>query len=76
MTKAADGGGFEHPGSAVMRAPLELDETGMAELSELLRDTLDRAREINLRAVERRSADATIASTSTELAILHFERPA
>ena len=76
VTKAADSGGFDKPGSAVMRAPLELDETAMKELSDLLQDSLDRAREINLRAAERRSADATTSSTSTELAILHFERPA
>ena len=77
VTKAADSGGFDKPGSAVMRAPLELDKkTAMTELSDLLQDSLDRAREINLRAAERRSADPTTSSTPTELAILHFERPA
>jgi hypothetical protein len=76
VTQAADSGGFESPGSAVMRAPLDLDETGMTELSELLRDALERARDINRRAAERRSSGQTTTSTPTELAILHFERPA
>ena len=43
----------------MLRAPLELDDEGMTELSQLLRDSLDRAREINARAAERRGADAT-----------------
>ena len=33
VTKAADSGGFDHPASAVLRAPLELDDEGMTELS-------------------------------------------
>jgi DNA-binding transcriptional ArsR family regulator len=75
VTKAADGGGFDHAASAVLRAPLELDEEGLSELSALLRESLERAREINARAAERRGkgGDAPLA---TELAILHFERPA
>ena len=76
VTKAADSGGFDNQSSAVLRAPLELDDEGMTELSQLLRDSLDRAREINARAAERRGADATAPATPTELAILHFERPA
>jgi DNA-binding transcriptional ArsR family regulator len=76
VTKAADGGGFDNPGSAVMRAPLELDEEGVKELSELLSSSIDRAREINGRAAERRSSGATTTLIPTELAILHFERPA
>ena len=44
--------------SVVLRAPLELDEEGLNELSELLRDSIERAREINLRAAERRANGA------------------
>ncbi len=73
VTKAADSGGFDNAGSVVLRAPLELDAEGMTELSQLLSDSLDRAREINARAAERRGAGP---ATPTELAILHFERPA
>ncbi|HET6547533.1 MAG TPA: helix-turn-helix domain-containing protein [Solirubrobacter sp.] len=71
VTAAADGGGFDHPASVVLRAPLELDEQGMDELSGLLRESIDRAREINVRAAERRAESPGVAS---ELAILHFER--
>lgn len=73
VTKAADGGGFDHPSSLVLRAPLDLDEEGLTELSGVLRDAFDRAREINRRAAERRGESETVA---TELAILHFERRA
>jgi hypothetical protein len=72
VTKAADDGGFEHPASAVLRAPLELDDEGLTELSDLLRESLDRAREINGRAAVRRGGEG--AATPTELTILHFER--
>src|SRR3954470_3900173 len=46
VTAAADRGGFELPAAVVLRAPLELDEEGLNELSTLLRDTVDRAREV------------------------------
>ncbi len=46
----------------------------MLELSRLLRETLERAREINARAGERREQGAD--SHSTELAILLFEQRA
>src|SRR3954449_3610865 len=47
VTAAADSGGFDHESTVVLRAPLELDEEGLSELSGLLRDSIDRAREIN-----------------------------
>jgi DNA-binding transcriptional ArsR family regulator len=72
VTNAADSGGFENPASVVLRAPLDLDDEGLTELSDLLRETIDRARDINGRAADRRAGGAT----ATELAILHFERPA
>jgi len=74
VTAAADGGGFDNPSSVVLRAPLELDEQGQNELSELLRDAIERAREINLRAAERRTNGNGASSIATELAILHYEQ--
>src|SRR3954454_21318543 len=74
VTAAADGGGFDLQAAVVLRAPLELDEEGLSELSGLLRDSIDRAREINMRAAERRTGGSTEAAVSTELAILHYER--
>jgi DNA-binding transcriptional ArsR family regulator len=74
VTSAADGGGFDNQAAVVLRAPLELDQEGLEELSGLLRESIDRAREINLRAAERRSSGSTEAAVSTELAILHYER--
>jgi DNA-binding transcriptional ArsR family regulator len=76
VTKAADGGGFDHPASVVLRAPLELDETGLQELSGVLQATIERAREINARAADRRAGSNGGKAIPTELAILHFERRA
>jgi DNA-binding transcriptional ArsR family regulator len=76
VTAAADGGGFDNASSVVLRAPLELDEQGLEELSTLLRETFDRAREINLQAAERRAAGGALPATPMELAILHYERRA
>src|SRR4051812_10619115 len=76
VTAAADGGGFDHAASVVLRAPLELDEQGLDELSALLRDSIERAREINARAAERRTEGNGVTVTPTELAILHYERRA
>src|SRR4051812_20979615 len=76
VTEAADGGGFDREASVVLRAPLELDEAGLSELSELLRESIDKARDINMRAAERRSTGTGLPAVSTELAILHYERRA
>ena len=72
VTAAADNGGFEHPGSVVLRAPLQLDAAGMDEVSALLRDALNRAREISTQQAERGGAE----TVSAELSILLFERRA
>jgi DNA-binding transcriptional ArsR family regulator len=66
---AAAAAGFGHPRAHLSFVPLELDEQGMAELAELLRATLEKAY-----AVETRSAERG-ASLSTELVLMHFERP-
>src|SRR3954468_8566609 len=69
VTAAADGDGFDHQAAVVLRAPLELDETGLDELSAVLRESVERVREINLRAAERRSNGNGASKVSTELAI-------
>jgi DNA-binding transcriptional ArsR family regulator len=69
VTSAADSGGFDHPSSLVLRAPLRLDEAGMSEVSGLLRAALDRARELSNEAGEN-------GGDSAELSILLFERRA
>jgi DNA-binding transcriptional ArsR family regulator len=73
VTAAADAGGFDNPSSVVLRAPLELDEEAQGEIADLLRETIERAREINLRAAERRSNGNGAPTTATELAILHYD---
>jgi DNA-binding transcriptional ArsR family regulator len=73
VTAAADAGGFDNPSSVVLRAPLELDEEAQTEIAELLRETIERAREINLRAAERRSDGNGTSTTASELAILHYD---
>ena len=71
VTAAADEGGFDHAGSLVLRAPLELDEEAVRDLAGVLREVVDRAREISARAVERGGADL-----SAEVSALLFERRA
>jgi DNA-binding transcriptional ArsR family regulator len=73
VTAAADAGGFDSASSVVLRAPLELDEQGQSELADLLRETMERAREINLRAADRRSNGNGVTTSASELAILHYE---
>ena len=46
VTTAADNGGFDHPSSLVLRAPLRLNEAGMEEVAGMLRAAIDRAREL------------------------------
>ena len=70
VTAAADHGGFDHPSSLVLRAPLRLDEAGMEEVSGLLRAAIDRARELSV------EADGNDGKTSAELSVLLFERRA
>jgi DNA-binding transcriptional ArsR family regulator len=66
VVAAAGADGFGRSEAHLSFVPLELDEPGMAELADLLRDTLEKAYEI-----ERRSGD----SLRTELVLMHFERP-
>ncbi len=73
VTAAADAGGFDNPSSVVLRAPLELDEEAQTEIADLLRETIERAREINRRAADRRSDGNGVSTSASELAILHYE---
>src|SRR6478735_2620131 len=57
VTTAADNGGFDNPASQVLRAPLRLDAAGMEEISGMLRDALNRAREISTQQAEREGAE-------------------
>ena len=72
LTAAADGGGFDHESSVLLRASLQLDDAGVKELSALLRQTVDRAREISARVAERDGATAIAA----ELSVMLYERRA
>jgi DNA-binding transcriptional ArsR family regulator len=69
VTTAADSGGFDHPSSLVLRAPLRLDEAGMEEVAGMLRAAIDRARELSSEADDNGTAPA-------ELSVLLFERRA
>lgn len=69
VTAAADQGGFDHEGSLVLRAPLTLDDKGMNEISGMLRDVVERARELSTATAERGEG-----GISAELSVLLFER--
>ena len=75
MTVAAESGGFEQPGSEVLRATLTLDAQGREEVSRIAREALERARAVNAQVADRR-ADGDEPLATTELTILHFERRA
>ena len=75
VTVAAESGGFDQPGSEVLRTTLELDEQGCEDVSRLARDALERARAIHAEVAARRvDGDGPLATT--ELTILHFGRRA
>jgi DNA-binding transcriptional ArsR family regulator len=75
VTVAAESGGFDQPGSEVLRTTLELDEQGREDVSRLARDALERARAINAE-VAARHGDGDGPLAVTELTILHFGRRA
>jgi len=70
VTTAADNGGFDHPSSLVLRAPLRLDQAGLDEVAGMLRSALDRARELSV------DAEDNGTNTAAELSVLLFERRA
>jgi DNA-binding transcriptional ArsR family regulator len=72
-------GAVEHYYRAVVNAhvdrlPLELDETGWRELSELLSNALVEAGKIQERSNKRRTSRNKGSLRSSELAILHYAR--
>jgi DNA-binding transcriptional ArsR family regulator len=71
---AARGDGFDHSQVHVSYTLLDLDDDGMAAMSALLTETLERALAIHEESVSRR-AEAEGPSTQTELVMMHFERP-
>src|SRR5690242_14094688 len=75
VTEAAESGGFEQPGSEVLRVTLTLDAQGREEVSRIAREALERARAVDAQAAERR-ADGDEPPATTELTILHFARRA
>jgi DNA-binding transcriptional ArsR family regulator len=75
VTVAAENGGFEQPGSEVLRTTLTLDAQGREEVSRIAREALERARAVNAQVADRR-AEGDEPPATTELTILHFERRA
>lgn len=73
VTAAVDAGGFDGPASQVTRTPLELDERGLEEVSQVLASATERVAQINAESADRRGGAEGVA---TELALLHFQRPA
>jgi DNA-binding transcriptional ArsR family regulator len=71
---AAAAGGFDESAAHVDRLPLELDDEGWSELSEVLAGTLDAATQIQERSNERRAGREPDAVRPSELAILHYAR--
>ncbi|MGH2948705.1 MAG: helix-turn-helix domain-containing protein [Solirubrobacteraceae bacterium] len=72
---AAEAGGFDLQGAHVDRLPLELDEDGWRELSELLVGVMKEAMRIQERSNARRSSRAPEDQRPSQLAILHFAGP-
>jgi DNA-binding transcriptional ArsR family regulator len=70
---AAAAGGFDRSGAHVDRVPLELDEQGWSELSEVLTTALEEAARIQERSNERRTSRKPGAVRSSSLDILHYE---
>jgi len=74
-------GGFDDAGAHIDRMPLELDEQGRREVSDVLTGVLEQVHEIQQRADARRATQAGRDGdlTATSMALLHFrvsDRPA
>jgi DNA-binding transcriptional ArsR family regulator len=74
---AAAGTGLDHPKAHVSWSPLELDREGYDEVATLLSGVLDQLNDIQARSSVRQGEKASKNNKklSTEVAILHFERP-
>jgi DNA-binding transcriptional ArsR family regulator len=73
---AAEGNGFDHLEAHVSYTLLDLDAQGMTDMAELLSETLERALQIQADVAARRIESEDDETLATELAMLHFERPA
>ena len=74
---AAAGTGLDHPKAHVSWSPLELDREGYDEVATLLGGVLEQLHDIQARAAGRQTDKAGKKQPllSTEVAIVHFERP-
>ena len=74
---AAAGTGLDHPKAHVSWSPLELDREGYDEVATLLSGVLDQLNDIQARSSVRQAEKGSknTKKLSTEVAILHFERP-
>ncbi|HKG35855.1 MAG TPA: helix-turn-helix domain-containing protein [Solirubrobacterales bacterium] len=76
VTQAAGEGGFDDPGTHISWTRLELDDEAFAKVAGELGRLLERALELQGEVANRRAGDDTSGQRRTELAILHFDRPA
>lgn len=72
IVEAAEAGGFDRTDSHVSWMPLELDETAIEELSEMLRQVLERSMELQAESLVRLEGEPGVA---TQLTMLHHLRP-
>jgi DNA-binding transcriptional ArsR family regulator len=74
---AAAGTGLDHPKAHVSWSPMELDREGYDEVATLLSGVLDQLNDIQARSSVRQGEKGSKngKKLSTEVAILHFERP-
>jgi DNA-binding transcriptional ArsR family regulator len=74
---AAAGTGLDHPKAHVSWSPMELDREGYDEVATLLSGVLDQLNDIQARSSVRQAEKGSKngKKLSTEVAILHFERP-
>jgi DNA-binding transcriptional ArsR family regulator len=73
VRSASQDGGFDRENMHVSRVAMELDEDGWSELSELLADVQQRAREIQEQSNKRRSGNGDAEAISTALVLMQFE---
>jgi len=74
-SKSATKGGFDRSGAHAARVPLELDDEGWTELSDLVERTLAEAERIQERSNARRSSRAPGALARSSFDVLHYELP-
>ncbi len=72
IVEAAEAGGFDRTDAHVSWIPLELDEPALAELTEMLRQVLERSMELEAESLARLQGEPGIAA---QLMMLQFLRP-